>query len=298
MRFHATLLTTLLCSLVSLTAQDTKPAAAPLRVHVIGASMSGGFHDGPMFGAKEEGDSVSLQHLLKKWAGDQAKATTHNTTAMMAMFTDAPRIGKDEIEGVLKANPDIVVGIDFPFWFAYGFVGGEELKAREAKLDEGLALLEKLTMPVLLGDLPDMTGAQKRMLSPTQIPSPDVLAALNKKLRAFVAAHKNMHLVPLATFVASMKSKEATLPLAGGPLPIAPGALLQEDRLHPTRLGMALLGFSLQDPLRELFPTDHALSKQKWTFAQFVEAAGAEGELQALQEAAKQPAGASSSKDR
>jgi hypothetical protein len=53
--------------------------------------------------------------------------------------------------------------------------------------------------------------------------------------------------------------------------------LLQEDRLHPTRLGMALLGYSLQDPLRELFPADHALSKQKWTFAQFVEAAGRRG---------------------
>jgi hypothetical protein len=103
---------------------------------------------------------------------------------MMAMFTDAPRIGKDQIEGVLKANPDIVVGIDFPFWFAYGFVGGEELKAREAKLDEGLNLLEKLTMPVLLGDLPDMTGAQKRMLSPTQIPSPDVLARSTRSCAA------------------------------------------------------------------------------------------------------------------
>jgi hypothetical protein len=296
MRFHATLLTTLLSSLVPLTAQHTL-APATLRVHVIGASMSGGFHDGPMFGAKEEGDSVSMQHLLKKWVGDQAKATTHNTTTMMAMFTDAPRIGKEQIEGALKANADIVVAIDFPFWFAYGFVGGEELKAREQKFEEGLALLEKLTMPVLIGDLPDMQGAAKRMLSPAQIPAPDVLGKLNTKLREFVAAHKNMHLVPIATFVASMKSKDATLPLADGPLPIAPGALLQEDHLHPTRLGMALLVFSLQDPLRELFPADHALSKQKWTFAQFVEAAGAEGELQSLQQAAKQPAGSAPSKD-
>jgi hypothetical protein len=153
-------------------------------------------------------------------------------------------------------------------------------------------------MPVLLGDLPDMQGAAKRMLPPAQIPSPEVLAELNKKLRAFVAAHKNMRLVPLSTFVATMKGKEATLPLADGPMPLAPGALLQEDRLHATRLGMALLGYTLQDPLRELFPADHALSKQKWTFAEFVEAAGAEGELQVLKEAAKQPAGASSSKDR
>ncbi|HZN41608.1 MAG TPA: hypothetical protein VFD82_22575 [Planctomycetota bacterium] len=298
MRLYPTLLTTLLCSLVPLTAQDQKPAAATLRVHVIGASMSGGFRDGPLTGAKEHGESVSMQHLLKQWVGDQAKATTHNTGAMMAMFTNAPKIGKDQIEDALKANPDIVVGIDFPFWFAYGFVGGEEEKAREAKFDEGLALIEKLRMPVLLGDLPDMQGAQKRMLSPAQIPSPEVLSKLNAKLRGFVAAHKNMRLVPVSTFVAGMKGKDATLPLADGPLPLAPGALLQEDRLHPTRLGMALLCFWLQDPLRELFPADHALSKQKWTFAQFVEAAGAESELQALKEAAKQPAGATPSKDR
>lgn len=293
MRFHATLFTTLLCSLVPLTAQDQKPETSTLRVHVIGASVSGGFRDGPLFGAKEEGDSVTLQHLLKQWVGDQARATTHSPGAMALMFTDAPRIGKEQIDGVLKAKADIVVAIDFPFWFAYGFVGGEELKAREAKFDEGLAMLEKLTMPVLLGDMPDMQGAAQRMLKPAQIPSPDVLGKLNEKLRGFVAAHKNMRLVPLSKFVAGMKGKDATLPLADGAMPIAPHALQQEDRLHATRLGMALLGYWLQDPLRELVPAENALSKQKWTFAQFVEAAGAEGELQALKEAAKQPAGAS-----
>ncbi|HEX6812423.1 MAG TPA: hypothetical protein VF384_12415 [Planctomycetota bacterium] len=290
MRFHPILLTTLLCSLVPLAAQDTKPAPAKLRVHIIGASVSGGFCDGPLFGAKEQGDSVTLQVVLKKWAGEQARATTHSTTDMTQMFMDPPRIGKAQIDGVAKAKPDLVVGIDFPFWFAYGRAGGDEAEARKAKLAEGLALLEKLEMPVLLGDLPDMKGAAKRMLQPSWIPSPEVLKQLNEQLAAFVAAHENMHLVPLSAFVTKMKGNDATLPLAGGPLAIAPGALLQEDRLHATRLGMALLGHSLQDPLRALFPKDHPLREQKWKFEQFVEAVGAEAELQTLQEAAKKEA--------
>jgi hypothetical protein len=93
-----------------------------------------------------------------------------------------------------------------------------------------------------------------------------------------------------------MKSTGATLPLAAGPLRTAPGALLQGDRLHATRLGMALLGHSLQEPLRALLPADHELRKQQSTFEQFVEAAGAEADLEAVQAAAKRPAEAGAGK--
>ena len=53
------------------------PAAEPKLVHlrVIGASVSGGFKDGPLTGATEPGDTVSMHHLLKAWCGDQAKAS-------------------------------------------------------------------------------------------------------------------------------------------------------------------------------------------------------------------------------
>ncbi|MBL8730462.1 MAG: hypothetical protein JNM25_18735 [Planctomycetes bacterium] len=271
-----------------LPAQDAAPTPKKLRVHVIGASVSGGFRDGPMFGAEEQGDSVTMQQLLRKWAGESARVTTHSTVDMMAMFTDPARIGAEQIAGVRKARPDLVVAVDFAFWFAYGYVDGDrpEAEARTQRLQGGLDLLATLDMPVLLGDLPDMTGAARRMLNPRQIPSPEVLTQLNAQLAAFVAAHANLHLAPLAKAVQAMRTDGATLPLADGPLPTAPGALQQGDKLHANRLGMAYLGSLLQEPLRDLFPADHPLHVQAWTFEQFVEACGAEGDLELQREAA------------
>jgi hypothetical protein len=96
--------------------------------------------------------------------------------------------------------------------------------------------------------------------------------------------------VPLAGTVATMKQAGAVLPLATGALQNAPGALLQGDKLHANRLGMAFLGFTLQPALNGLFDATHALHKQQWTFEQFVAACGAEAELEAVRAAVKAPA--------
>lgn len=287
-------LAVLLSLAACLPAQDavapaTKPATKekPLRVHVIGASVSGGFRDGPMFGAEEQGDSVTLQYVLKKWVGEHARATTHSTVDMLAMFTDPQKFGSEQIKGIAKARPDIVVAFDFPFWFAYGRVAGDEREARKARLAAGLELLAELSVPVLLGDLPDMQGAATRMLSPRQIPGPELLKELNAQIAAFVQQHGNFRVVPLGQMVRTMKVDGAVLPLVGGPRQTEPGALLQGDRLHATRLGMAFLGFSLQEPLRAQFPAAHPLRTQAWTFEQFVEAAGAAAELEAVLDAGK-----------
>jgi hypothetical protein len=267
------------------------PATATTRVHVIGASLSGGFRDGPLTGATEPGESVSMQHVLKAWCGEHAKATTHASLEMMAMFTNPESIGGRQLEATLKAKPDAVVALDFPFWFAYGHVKGDEATARKERFEQGLALLAKLEMPVVVGDLPDMHGAERRMLAPAQIPSAPILRQLNDRLAAFVREHANVRLVAIAELTRVMKEKGATLPLATGPLATPPGALLQGDKLHPNRLGMALLGFTLQPVLRELFPAGHALRAQQWTFEQFVDACGADGELEALKAKAKDAGG-------
>ncbi|MBX3461613.1 MAG: hypothetical protein KF830_00440 [Planctomycetes bacterium] len=269
----------------ALPAQDAAPVPASLRVRVIGASVSGGFRDGPMFGAEEQGDSVTMQHVLRRWAGEHAVVSTHSTVDMLAMFTDPLRIGREQIAGVRKAKADLVVAVDFPFWFAYGYVDGDEAAARKERLAAGLALLGDLSMPVLIGDLPDMTGAARRMLNPRQIPPPELLAALNAQLAEFVAAHEHVRLLPLAGAVKAMRDEGVTLPLERGGLATAPGALQQGDRLHANRLGMAYLGWLLQPALRQMFPAEHPLRAQQWTFERFVEAAGAEGDLE-LQRAA------------
>ena len=267
-------------------AGDADAAKAPERIHIIGASVSGGFEDGPLFGASQQGDSVTLQQLLKRWCGSEVKVTTHAPMEMWNLFTDPKGIGEKEVDMALRRQPDLVLAVDFPFWFAYGYVRGDEREARKALLEVGLAYLSRFEVPVVIGDLPDMTGAATRMLNPRQIPSPEVLEELNARLAAFAAEREHVTLVPLAAIVKQMKVDGIALPLADGPLVTAPGAMLQEDRLHATRLGMAMLVHELQDALRERFPAGHALHDRRWTFEQFVEAAGAGGELDLLREAA------------
>lgn len=286
LRRFATLSLSFVCCL-SLAAQDAAapaPAAKKLRVHIVGASVSGGFRDGPLTGATEQCDSVPLQDVLKAWAGDDARVTTHNTVQMTVMFTEPEKIGAEQIQLALRAKPDLLVAIDFPFWFAYGYVQGEEGAARKALLAKGLELLAKVDAPMLIGDLPDMQGALRRMLKPRQIPAPALLTELNAQLAAFAKARPNVHLVSLASVVRTMKDEGVTLPLASGPLRTGPGALQQEDRLHATRLGMAFLGLTLQEPLGAMFPPEHALRTRRWTIEQYIEATGAEGDLAVVQE--------------
>jgi hypothetical protein len=279
--------------LLSACAAQSEAAAieAPERIHIIGASVSGGFEDGPMFGADQQGDSVTLQHILKLWCGDDVKVTTHAPMEMWNLFRKPEEIGEKEVKMAKRREPDVVMAVDFPFWFAYGYVQGDETEARSALLEKGLAMLDEFDVPVVIGDLPDMTGAERRMLSPRQIPSADVLKKLNERLAGYAKAKANVTLVGLAGVVKQMKDDGAVLPLANGPFRTAPGALQQQDRLHANRLGMALLGYTLQDTLRGLFPDGHALRAQQWTFEQFAEAAGALGELELLQEKAKESVG-------
>ncbi|MFM1871583.1 MAG: hypothetical protein RL398_1005 [Planctomycetota bacterium] len=272
-------------------AAESRPDAAaptkPLKIHVIGASVSAGFEDGPLFGGEKQGDSVSLQVILRPWCDEHANVTMHPPLDMTGMFRDPLVVGERQVSIAKKRKPDLVVAIDFPFWFAYGYVGDQELQERADRLQKGLEMLAGLEVHVVLGDLPDMTGAARRMLNPRQIPSPKVLESLSKQLREFVAKQERMHLVPLAALVAELKSAELRLPLRDGPLPVTPELMLQGDRLHATRLGMAYLGLRLQGALAELMPADGALRKRDWGLEEFIAAAGAEPDLEAARAAAK-----------
>ena len=268
-------------------AQDAAPSTNPFRLHVIGASVSGGFCDGPLTGATELGDAVTMQQVLKAWCGEHAKATTHNPTQMAQMFLDVEGIGKRQVDAAKKAKVDAVVAVDFAFWFAYGPVRGDEATVRKARLARGLELLAQLEVPVLLGDLPDMRGALRRVMNPAWVPALELQQQLNEQLAAFVAEHKNIQLVALSDLVKTMKHTGAPLPLVEGVVLSAPGALLQGDQLHANRLGMAFLGYTLQDSLRSLFPATHALHAQAWTFEQFVAGCGAESDLEEVRAAAK-----------
>jgi hypothetical protein len=264
----------------AMTAQE-----APDHIHVIGASVSGGFEDGPLFGAKESGDSVSLSHMLKKWCDGEVKVTTHSLVEMCLLFRDPVKLGRKQIDRAKKKKADIIVAVDFCFWFAYGIVfSRDDTKARLADLEEGLSMLAEFDAQIVIGDLPDMTGAAPRMLQSFQIPSPESLKKLNARLQEFADENDNVSIVKLGKLVKDVRTGRSKLPFKDGALSIPKNALMQGDRLHLTRLGMSLLMMNLQDPLCSLFPKDHVMNEAKKTMQQLVEAAEAEDELATLRE--------------
>lgn len=287
MRLVASILSAVLFAASLLPGQTPAPSAAapdakPLHLHVVGASVSGGFRDGPLTGAQRVHETVTLPALLQPWLAEHGDVGMANSAKLLMMFTNPQKLGAEQLATAQKKAPDVLLAVDFLFWFAYGHVQGDEATARRERLAQGLELLAPFTVPVLVGDLPDMQGAAARMLSPRQIPGPALLAELNAQIAAFAKERPNWRVVPLAAAVRAMKQDGVRLPLAAGALPTPPGALLQEDRLHATRLGMAYLGHVLQPFLAAAVPSGHPLAKRPWTFEQWIAAAGAEDELASL----------------
>lgn len=267
-------------------AQKDSGRVAPTRIHVIGASVSGGFEDGPMWGGKVQGDSVPLVKVLKKWSDGEVKVSSHPAMQMWALWENPVALGKKQIDLAKRKKADLIVAIDFPFWFAYGQIRGEERAARFALQDKCFEYLKSLDVPVIIGDLPEMKGAVVRMLKPWYIPKPPLLMELDARLKKFADENPKITQVSFAKLVKQMKVGGLELPLADGLLKTAPYALLQPDRLHATRLGVAVMASNIQGALRAHFPEKHALRAQEWSFEEFVDAAKADVELDTLKEQA------------
>jgi hypothetical protein len=270
---------------------QTPPSApqAP-KVAIVGASVSAGFKDGPMFGGKSGSDTVPLVKLLRP----RFDGATVATYADVAMFLDADGSGDRQITRVVKLQPDLLVAIDFLFWFSHGAVPADKDEAgyRKEHLDQGLAMLARCECPMLIGDLPDMRGAAERMLNPAWIPAPALLAKLNEQLAAWAKERKNVRLFPLTAEVKALKETGVVLPLADGPLKTGPGDMLQGDRLHANRLGMAWLGLRLDQEIAKMLPKGSALAAKdgaKWKLEDYIDAAGAGSELEAARAKAKEP---------
>jgi hypothetical protein len=217
-------------------APEPKAAAPQLlgRVAAVGASLSHGFgNDLPLARLLEEAIRVQHAPVLDASVGLQ--------------FLAAVRIGEEQIDRCLEHRATLVVGVDFLFWYGYGltFRGRTELERRRKTLRIGLAQLERLDCPIVIGDLPDMRGADKRMLNPAQIPDPTVLEALNREIHTWARARKKVLLVPLAEWVKRLKAGEWKVAASSdGRFPetvLTPAIALQWDRLHPTRVGTIVL---------------------------------------------------------
>lgn len=262
-----------------------QPTSATPRIEILGASVSAGYVDLRVGANGESNDTVPLLRVLRHiWPRD---AVTMGTRSNIAMFRDPLGFGDRQLRQALRSPPDLVVAVDFMFWFGYGSVARGD-RGREARLQlqaAGLQLLDRLQCPIILGDYPDMAGADARILHPRMIPDEESLAELNRRLHAWAEERARVHIFPLAAWVKQLVNEGYPLPLEKGPLQAPPLYLLQSDKLHATRLGMALLGYQVQGFIRRALPDGHSLVRDSVSLDSIIVAIGAEGELEGLKKA-------------
>ena len=219
------------------------------RIVMIGASMTAGFT------MKEPLGGTNTPHFRLSHYVDAAVASPHEKVrnlATPAFFLQPKTIGKRQIDEALKAEPTLLIGGDFLFWFCYGKLRTNE--NRIERFEAGLKLIENVSCPFLLGDIPDASAAKGGILSTNEIPPPAIIDAANRRLRAWAASRTNVVIMPLANFMrVAMANQPITL--RGHTWPEgSTREFLQEDKLHPSARGCALLALAMLDTFQSKYP--------------------------------------------
>ncbi len=237
-------------------ASNTPEKAEPFRIAVIGASASAGFGCS-MREKREDGEysgSFRLADMLKLACPDLAIVTTDASSGFF--FLSPVANGAKAAKRARDFNPDCVVALDFLFWYCYGddAPDGGPLKSeadRLVKLEKGLAELATFEAPLVVGDIPDMSGAVGKMLSARQMPAPDTLAKANERFRVWAKDRANVRVVPLARMQKQLM-EEGALEIGADRLESTKDApLLQRDELHPTPQGLAGLACAVADEVKD-----------------------------------------------
>ena len=235
-----------------------EPPEVIRRTAVLGASASDGFNayywrldDG-----KRVRDRIDLPTLLRI-ASDEQLVVTDLATAQF--FANPSGIGTRIIDRAITAAPDLVVAIDFLFWFGYGTVGIDAKRIRTteerlAMLDYGLDLLDRIDAPMIVGDIPDMSNASGRVLLPSQVPEESVRRLMNDRITAWADARERVTVFPLSDLHARLGGSGDLL-VGGQVLPAAARkGMLQGDRLHPTLGGLLAIVAELDAVIGEYEP--------------------------------------------
>jgi len=216
----------------------SQTGASLSRVATIGASLTGGFCNGLPI-ARLFDSAIKVEH-------------TRILRCFSSLFFKMPiSTGRTQIDRCLRHEPTLVIAVDFLFWYGYGYVSMNrgELDSRLARLEQGLAQLDRLGCPVVVGDFPDMTGAHRWMISKSQIPGPAALNALNQRLRQWARGRNHVLVVPLGAWVRGLKSGAWKIPAPadgkGEEKVLTMEVAMQWDRLHPTKIGAVFLAEKL-----------------------------------------------------
>ncbi|MFO1051511.1 MAG: hypothetical protein U1F36_04815 [Planctomycetota bacterium] len=234
----------------------------------------------------EPNSTVKLAQAIQVLWPEDAIELRDQSDAML--FLDPMTAGGRQIERTVQMKPALVVALDFPFWFGYGqfsaATADKRTAARLERQDQCFGFLEQVLaggpVPILIGDYPDMHGADPQMLPPGLIPSVEELRTLNGRLRDWVAKHPTVTLFPLANFVEEARGAGIAMDFEKAEHRFTPELLMQSDRLHASRTGVAVLALRLTAALRRVLDAKNPLRPRDVTFAELVERCGATFEIE------------------
>jgi hypothetical protein len=241
-------------------AADLSETSPWSRIVIIGASASAGFVLSEPFGGTNT-TNCKLRFYL-----DAAVTAPHQplrdfSTALMFMNPDG--FSQQQIQSAIACKPTLVVAVDFLFWSCYG--DGLSDAGRLKRFDEGLKLLDKISCPLVVGDIPDASSATNTgILSSDQVADAAVRAAANARLKKWAAQHPQVAIVPLAQFMHDVAADQS-ITVHGQTFPAGhTRAFMQNDRLHPTPPGAALLTIGILDALVKQDP-EFSSKDVRWT---------------------------------
>jgi len=228
------------------------------RVVVIGASASAGFVLSEPFGGTNT-DRCRLNRYL-----DAAITVPHSPVESLAsplLFMNPEAFAPVQIAAAKNEQPTLVVGLDFLFWFCYGDAASDAERAQ--RFEGGLKLLEQISCPLVVGDIPDASFATNTgIIRIGQVPGETARLAANKRLQAWAAGHPQVTVMPLAAFMRNTIANRA-IAMRGQKMPAGQTrSLLQGDQLHPNPRGAAVLALGVMDALTEKQPKFTASSIQ------------------------------------
>jgi len=229
----------------------TDPPPPFRRIAVIGASASAGF--GVSLEVRIDAERTRIEGIT---LGDVLQESGRGRLVILDLassgfFTNPMRIGAASIERTRQWAPDLTIGLDFLFWYVYGSVDAkaspEQVRqVRLRDLEAGLAQLDRLGMPIVIGEVPDMSPAIGGMLSRRQVPSPGTLVAVNERIRSWAGEREDVVVVPLVQLTEGLRG-EAALVIGEWTWDTDREDLdlLLPDRLHPSLDGLIALAQSV-----------------------------------------------------
>lgn len=253
------MLTILLAVLAQVPAPDGEPealtgaATRATTIAVIGASVSSGFGNASELEVRSDVPlGIFLESALVPLEESEVRIEDFGDSRF---FVSPMRNGKAQVTDALTAEPDVVVALDFLFWYAFGRPGRGDPR-REEGFEEGLAQLERFDVPIVVGDLPDIDHALdgrglfgKPLVSRRIFPSDEERERMNARLAEWAVGRENVEIAPLAMVVDRMRSA-GTVELQGARWSMdSLRDALQKDLLHPTAHGTIWMAMFAADAL-------------------------------------------------